>query len=376
MLFLQFQARNHSQVVRVDIVEDHKYFTKIDLLDAYMQFEIDEESKLLLAINTPKGLYACNRLTPGIKPDACAFQEAIDRIICGVTEATSYFDDVMVANRTKEEHKRSVRAVLSRFADYNLTVNLSKCEFMKTTVRYLGHVVDGNGIYPDDAILNLPPPMDRLLKKGVEFSWDEECQERFEQFKMILTSNLVLIHYDPELPVVLSADASKEDLGATLQHKLSDGSAKVIAYASRSLTPEEKNYSQIEKEGLSIMFGLKKYHKYIFGRPFLIRTDHKPLLAILKPRKGVPAHSATRLQRWALTLAAYDFQIKYIPAAEFSNADVLSRLIGNTKQNDEEFAVASIKIQETLQESIIANLASFPVTFDVIKSETSKDSPL
>jgi hypothetical protein len=90
------------------------------------------------------------------------------------------------------------------------------------------------------------------------------------------------------------------------------GSRKVIQYGSRSLTKAVKNYSQIEKEGLALVFACTKFHRYIFGRPFILESDHKPLLSIFGSKKGVPIYTANRLTRWALTLMMYDFEMKYI----------------------------------------------------------------
>ena len=101
---------------------------------------------------------------------------------------------------------------------------------------------------------------------------------------------------------------------------------KPIAYASRSLNPSEKNYSQIEKEGLAIIFGVTKYCIYPFGRKFILRTDHKSLLKIFAPDSATPALGAVRLQRWSLLLSSYQYEIEFKPSDEVDHADALSRL--------------------------------------------------
>ncbi len=111
-----------------------------------------------------------------------------------------------------------------------------------------------------------------------------------------------------------------------ISHAYPDGSERPIAYASRTLTSSEKNYAQIEKEALSFVYGVKKFHQFLYRRRFTIFTDHKPFTVILGPKKGVPPLAAAGLQRWALIQSAYDFHIEYKPTKAHANADGLSRL--------------------------------------------------
>ena len=128
------------------------------------------------------------------------------------------------------------------------------------------------------------------------------------------------------LPLVLAADASAYGVGAVISHVMADGSERPIAYASRTLSPTEKNYAQVEKEALALIFGVKYFHQYLFGQKFTLITDHKPLMAILGPKKGIPSLAAARLQRWALILATYDYQLQFKSIQHHCNADGLSRL--------------------------------------------------
>ena len=122
-----------------------------------------------------------------------------------------------------------------------------------------------------------------------------------------------LAYYDPEKPIRLACDASPYGVGAVLSQLESNGQERLIAFSSHSLSKAEKGYAQIEKEALAIIFGVKKFHKYLYGRMFTLQTDHKPLVTILGPKSAIPTLglAAARMQRWALILSAYHYKIEY-----------------------------------------------------------------
>ncbi|XP_061752438.1 uncharacterized protein LOC133550472 [Nerophis ophidion] len=169
-------------------------------------------------------------------------------------------------------------------------------------------------------------PLYRLMKDKVKWRWGEAEQSAFGKCKELLTSDKVLVHYDPRLPLSLACDASAYGIGAVIQHTTLDGHEHPIAYASRTLSPAEKNYSQIEKEALSLVFGVKKFHQYLWGRKFDLISDHKPLLALFGEHERLPTMAAARLQRWAIILSAYDYHRTYRRSEEHGNVDGLSRV--------------------------------------------------
>ncbi|XP_013140048.1 PREDICTED: uncharacterized protein K02A2.6-like, partial [Papilio polytes] len=179
----------------------------------------------------------------------------------------------------------------------------------------------------------------------------------------------VLCHYEAALPVVLSVDSSAYGVGAVLAHVFPDGSERPISCASRTLSDAEKNYSQLDKEALAIMYGVQKHHQYLFGRKFTLKTDHKPLVYIFGPKGCIPQTAASRLQRWAAKLAAYDFKIDFVKSKCNGNADALSRLPleghgidGASPAPDKHYL---LYVDDTL-----------PVNFKEIALETSKDNLL
>ncbi|KAG7301819.1 hypothetical protein JYU34_013203, partial [Plutella xylostella] len=240
-----------------------------------------------------------------------------------------------------------------------LTLRKDKCEFFKDEITYLGYVINKFGIKKSldkvKAIQEAQPPTSLkelqsflglvnyyrsfvknasgilsplydLLKKGTKWSWTAECQHAFDRIKNILSSDSVLAHFNPKAKLILTVDAGPKGLGAILSQVGPDGVEQPISYASRTLNAAERNYSQIQKEATAIVFGVRRYHQYLYARsePFVLRTDHKPLLAIFGSHKGVPEVSANRLQRYSLFLSSYNYVIEYVRSAE-NTADFLSR---------------------------------------------------
>ncbi len=169
-------------------------------------------------------------------------------------------------------------------------------------------------------------PLHELLQKNTTWKWNKAQESAFQSAKNALQADSLLVHFDSSKPLILACDASSYGLGAVLSHVMSDGSEKPIAYASRTLSAAEKNYSQLEKEGLAVVYGVKKFHHYLYGQKFIIESDHQPLSHLFNEKKQIPVLASARIQRWALTLSTYTYSIRYKAGKSLSNADALSRL--------------------------------------------------
>ena len=334
-------------------------FTKLDLANAYLQLPLEDKSRNYVTINTHKGLFRYNRLPFGVASAPAVFQRTIESLLQGIQRVVAYIDDILITGESEQEHLKNLDEVLKRLEAAGLRLKAEKCKFMMAEVEYLGHRISKEGIFPTSAkvtaikeapvpsnvqqlrsflgLINyygkfLPnlssklAPLHSLLENGKPWQWLDIHQKAFDCAKSQLTSSQVLTHFDSKKEVILSCDASPYGVGAVLAHRFPDGSERPIAFASRTLAPAERNYSQLDKEGLAIIFGVKKFHNFLMGHQFTIFTDHKPLKHLFGEDKAIPPMASARLQRWALILSAYQYRIVHKPGKENANADVLSRL--------------------------------------------------
>ena len=372
-------------------------FKKLDMSNAYQQLVLDEESRKLTTINTHKGLYQYRRLPFGVSAAPAIFQRTMECMLRDIPHVCVYLDDILITGVDDAEHNGNLSKVLDRLNKAGLKLNAGKCYFKRESVKYLGYRIDAQGLHPLEekvqALVSAPAPQNvtelksflgmvqyyqkflpnlattlallhRLLQKGVTWAWMKKADHAFQTVKSHLASCQLLAHYDPNLPVHLACDASQYGVGAVLSHIMLDGSEKPIAYASRSLATAE-NYSQLDKEALAIIFGIKRFHQYIYGRKFQLVSDHKPLMSILDAQKGIPVMASARLQRWALMLAAYDYSIVYRPGPKLANADCLSRLPMPQSVPTPPVPGDTIMLLEKMEE--------FPVNVSQIRTWTNKD---
>ena len=361
------------------------------------QLCLDEESQGLTTVNTHKGLYKYTRLPFGVASAPAMFQQVMDTVLQGLPNVICYLDDVLVTGSTVEEHLSNLEGVLKRLQQHNIRAKKSKCFFLCDSTEYLGHRIDAKGLHTTDdkvkAVQNAPVPknvqelrsflglihyygkflpnlstllhpLNTLLQTNSSWEWTQQCSEAFVGAKKLLCSAPVLAHYNPSLPLKLAGDASSYGLGAVISHVMPDGSERPVAFASRTLSSSERNYPQIEKEALSLIFGLRRFHQYVYGRKFTLITDHKPLVTLLGPKTGVPSLAAARLQRWALFLSSHRYEIQYKRTQDHANADGLSRLPLQSNVSSSECVFT------------IGQIQALPTTAEHIARETQRDSKL
>ncbi|XP_015109328.1 uncharacterized protein K02A2.6-like [Diachasma alloeum] len=382
-------------------INEGKVYGKIDLSHAYQQVELDKDSQLLTNISTYKGLFAYKRLCFGVASAPGLFQRLMEKLLSGIPGVIVFFYDVLVFGSTQDEHFKRLLMVLNKLKESGLTAKFEKCKFFASEVKFLCFKIDQDGIHalPDKvkAINEIQIPKDvtelkrflgmanyyskfvknyteivsplyELLKGGIKWFWSRKQQSAFDEIKKKLISSEVLMHYIHHLPIKITYDASPVGLGAVLSYILPDKRVRPVAFFSRSLTRAEKNYSQLDREALALVFVVKSCHQFVWGRNFLLETDHKPLKYIFDPNKSLPSNVAGRVQRWAVFLAAYDFTLQYIEGKTTWSADCLSRapiLRGEESDMIEGFSYINFIEAEAKM-----------IDMELIKSELSKDEIL
>ncbi|GET55355.1 retroviral-like aspartic protease 1 [Rhizophagus irregularis DAOM 181602=DAOM 197198] len=287
-----------------------KWFTTIDLASGYYwQIEMEEEDKEKTAFICSQGLYEFNVMPFGLKNAPAIFQRTMNKIFKEYLDKfmNVYIDDIIIYSKNWNEHLQHIKIVLEELRKANMMLKLKKCEWAKRNVEYLGHIVGTDGLKLDDKkiekIKNLKPP--KNIKQIREINGLYKQQKALEELKKKLINYPILQHLNFEKEFILITDASGEGLGAILEQLNENNREIVISYVSRSLVNAEKRYPIIELECLAVFWGIKYFHKYLFGRKFKVITDYAALKGFISTSK-VPKG---RRGRWMMELQQYDFEI-------------------------------------------------------------------
>ena len=339
----------------IDEVGNAKFLTKMDLLKGFFQIPIDERSSDILAFSTQKGLFRYKVLPFGVKIAPSAFQRVMNHVLRGLEGVRCYIDDVVIFSDDWDDHLEIIGRVLERFREHNLVVNLSKSEFARAEITYLGHRVGGGKVRPKQANIQAitemkapktvkgvrrvlgafgfyrrfcknfaqtSHPLTELLKKDRKFVWSSECERSFTLLKSILEADPILKAPNFQRPFSLYVDASGTGIGGMLAQADENGVDMPVAYFSKKLNKFQRSYAPIELECLALVRALEHFEVYLSGGfPVKVYTDHNPLVFLDRMR-----NSNQKLLRWAMCLQRFDLNIVHIKGVENVMADMLSRL--------------------------------------------------
>ncbi|XP_052126610.1 uncharacterized protein K02A2.6-like [Frankliniella occidentalis] len=345
-----YQIPSHEEINAS--LSNKRLCTVMDFSSGFWHCKLDSKSSNLCQFSTPFGVYKFLRLPFGLKPSPEIFQKAACDIFGEIDGVLIYFDDILIAANSEEEHDAIFQKVIERARQYNVHFNPTKLQYKLNSVKFLGHVYSQEGRSPDPsrvtAIEKLENPKNvkelqrflgivnyvrefvpnladdtaflrQLLRKCVEWMWLPDHSEAVKRIKEKVCNATALCNFDPEKPIVIQCDASQFGLGSCLMQD-----NKPVAYASRSLTTTEQNYAQIEKELLAIVFSCQKFQYYLYGHPNVkILTDHKPLVSIFK--QALSSITSKRITRLMLKTVAYNLDVTYLPGSKKYIADALSR---------------------------------------------------
>lgn len=340
----------------IDQVGRAQFVSKFDLLKGYFQVPLTERACDASAFVTHNAFYRCKVLPFGMKNAPATFQRLMNTVTAGLKNVVTYIDDVVVYSETWSEHISYIEHLFERLGSAQLVVNLSKCEFGKGQVTYLGHQVGSGAVLPKSAkvqaILDFPPPQTRrqlmrilgmcgfyrrfvpnfaavtapltnLLRKEAKWVWSDECQQVLDQVKSILSCAPVLQAPDFSRPFVLAVDACDVGVGAVLLQADDNGLERPVAFFSKKLTRPQKQYSTIEKEALALVLAVQHFEVYISsgGNDVVVYSDHNPLTFLAKFQSA-----NARVFRWSLILQPYSLIVKHIAGKDNVIADALSRV--------------------------------------------------
>lgn len=378
---------------QIDCLRDKKYFSRLDLKDAFHHVVIEQESVKYTSFVTPVGQFQYRKMPFGLKNSPSMFMRFVNTAFKRLLEERKvviYVDDILVATETVEENINILKEVYDVLVQNVLELKIQKCSFVKTEITYLGYDVSENGIKPCkeniNSILSFPLPTNykmlhsfiglasyfrrfifqfailakplydilKLEKTNKCFEFSSEAFTSFERIKAILVDGPVLCIYSPHLETQLHCDASSVGFGAILVQKQTDGHFHPVFYFSKRTTPSESKLHSFELEALSIVHALERLKVYLQGIRFKIVTDCNSLKLTLQKKEVNP-----RILRWSLVFQNFDYELEHRKSENMRHVDALSRCISVITENSFEQNLAIlqnndatiVKIRDALEET-------------------------
>ena len=331
------------------------WFSILDLNSAFHQLELDESCRYITVFSTPLGPRQMTRLFFGVNCATEIFHNAIANGVGDCPGVIVAIDDLCVHGKTLEEHDNNLLRLQQRLDELNLTVQEDKKQLRQQQVKFWGLLLTDQGVKMDPAKVaavarckapttvkeaqsflgmvnycarfvpnqaDLAAPIRRLCNlPESDFDWSRACERSFQLLQKHLTEPPTLAYFNIKNQTELVVDASPIGLGAVLMQIDNQGRSSVVAYASKTLTPTEQRYSQIEREAYAVVWGLERFRFYLLGSSFVCWTDHKALVPLFNnPNAKLPI----RMDKWMLRVQGFNMTLKYLPGST-NAADYLSR---------------------------------------------------
>ena len=378
-------------------LEGFKYATTLDLNMGYYHIQLTPFASTLCTIVLPWGKYQYCKLPMGLCNSPDIFQEKMSELMAGIDFVRGYLDDLLcISTGTLEDHLEKLCEIFDRLETAGLKVNLSKSEFCKGELEYLGHWITREGVQPlskkVESISNLAPPTTRkklrtflgmvnyyrdmwirrshvlapltaLTSTKVKYKWTEVHQKAFDDMKRILARETLLAHPDFSQPFHVHADASKLQLGAVISQ-----GGRPIAFYSRKLADAQTRYTTTERELLSIVESLKEFRNILFGHQIIIHTDHENLT--------FKVFNSERVMRWRLYIEEYSPDLRYIKGSKNVVADALSRLDINWENMEEAHFTEELRSHLYCYAADEMAPTDYPLSYKTIGSHQQKDKNL
>lgn len=360
----------------IDRTRNARFFTTLDVAWGYWHVEIDPNSIEKTAFITVDGHYEWLVLPFGLKSAPNTFQRIIQRVLGDLLfdNVITYLDDIIIFNKTMEQHCKLLDKVLQRFVSAHVKLRKPKCQFSRSEVEYLGHVIGKNFSKPAtskiEAVRNFSQPtsvnelqrfvglagyyrrfikdftikaypLTQIIGGKLPFTWATEQQRAFAALRDALITEPVLVTFDPHKCIV-HTDASKIAMSGILMQLDEYGKKHVVAYFSKRMNKDQERYTTTEQECLAVITTVEHFHVYLHGKPFDIYTDHVALQWLFTRRKPTG-----RLFHWSVRLSMYSYTIHHRPGVNMKAADALSRIAVNTAITSEELQKAQVDMDIT-----------------------------